>query len=79
MFKTSLRIGVGDSLRYLKRNPRVAAKLMSSNEYRPDELLFGLAPYLADPAYVIHGHHVYCFNQVEKTEQWRHDFLEGLG
>lgn len=79
LFKTSLRIGVGDSLRYLKRNPRVAAKLMLSNEYRPDELLLGLAPYLADPAYVIHGHHIYCLNQVEKTEQWRHDFLEGLG
>ncbi len=78
LLKTSLRIGVGDSLRYLKRNPRAAARLMLSNEYRPDDLLFGLAPYLADPAYDIHGHHVYCFNQVEKTEQWRHEFLEGL-
>ena len=78
LLRTSLRIGVGDSLRYLKRNPRAAARLMLSNEYRPDDLLFGLAPYLADPAYDIHGHHVYCFNQVEKTEQWRHAFLEGL-
>ena len=78
LLKTSLRIGVGDSLRYLKRNPRAAARLMWSNEYRPDDLLFGLAPYLADAAYAIHGHHVYCFNQVEKTEQWRHEFLEGL-
>ena len=78
LLKTSLRIGVGDSLRYLKRNPRAAARLMLSNEYRPDDLLFGLAPYLADPAYDIHGHHVYCFNQVEKTEHWRHAFLEGL-
>jgi len=76
--KTSLRIGVGDSLRYLKRNPKVAAKLMLSNEYRPDDLLHDLAPYLADPAYAIQGHHIYCFNQVEKTEQWRHSFLEGL-
>ena len=78
LLKTSMRIGVGDSLRYLKRNPRAAAKLMRSSEYRPDGLLFELAPYLADPAYDIHGHHVYCFNQVEKTEQWRHEFLEEL-
>ena len=78
LLKTSLRIGVGDSLRYLKRNPKAAARLMWSNEYRPDDLLFGLAPYLSDPAYDIHGHHVYCFNQVEKTEQWRHTFLEEL-
>ena len=78
LLETSLRIGVGDSLRYLKRNPGTAARLMWSNEYRPDELLFDLAPYLADPAYDIHGHHVYCFNQVEKTEQWRHQFLKRL-
>ena len=78
LVKTSMRIGVGDSLRYLKRNPKVAAKLMLSNEYRPDDLLHDLAPTLADPAYDIHGHHIYCFNQVEKTEQWRHAFLEGL-
>jgi methylenetetrahydrofolate reductase (NADPH) len=78
LVKTSMRIGVGDSLRYLKRNPRVAAKMMLSNEYRPDDLLHELAPTLADPAYDIRGHHIYCFNQVEKTEQWRHAFLEGL-
>ncbi len=39
---------------------------------------YDLAPYLADPAYGIRGHHIYCFNQVEKTEQWRHAFLGGL-
>lgn len=78
LLKTSLRIGVGDSLRYLKRNPTVAAKLMLSSEYRPDDLLIELAPYVSDPAYDIRGYHVYCFNEVEKTEQWRHDFLEGL-
>ena len=78
LVKTSLRIGVGDSLRYLKRNPKVAARLMLKSEYRPDDLLMELAPFLADPAYDIRGHHVYCFNQVEKTEQWRHDFLERL-
>ena len=78
LLRTSLRIGVGDSLRYLKRNPKVAARLMLSNEYRPDELLTDLAPYLADASCNIEGHHIYCFNQVEKTEQWRHAFLEGI-
>lgn len=78
LIKTSLRIGVGDSLRYLKRNPKVAARLMLSNEYRPDELLMDLSPYLVDRDCNIKGHHIYCFNQVEKTEQWRHAFLEGM-
>ena len=78
LIKMSMRIGVGDSLRYLKKNHRAAMKLMLTNEYRPDDLLFELAPYIADPAYDIQGHHVYCFNQVEKTEQWRHKFLAEL-
>ncbi len=75
LLKTSMRIGVGESLRYLKRNPKVAARLMLANEYRPDDLLFELARYLADDSYGIQGHHVFCFNQVERTEAWRHEFL----
>ena len=75
LLKTSMRIGVGDSLSYLNKNPRIAMKFMLSNEYRPDKLLYDLAPTLVDPAYNIDGFHVYCFNQVEKTEKWRHQFL----
>jgi methylenetetrahydrofolate reductase (NADPH) len=78
LIKTSLRIGVGDSLRYLKRNPGIAAKLMLTSEYRPDDLLFDLTPFVADPAYDIVGYHIYCFNQVEETEHWRHDLLARL-
>ncbi len=79
LLKTSMRIGVGDSLRYLKRNPKLAARLMFANEYRPDDLLYALAPYLADDRYGIQGHHVFCFNQVERTEAWRHEFLGSAG
>lgn len=78
LVRTSLRIGVGDSVRYLKNRGKIAAQLLRSRNYRPDDLLHDLAPYLADPAYNIEGHHIYCFNQVERTEQWRHDFLESL-
>ncbi len=78
LLKTSLRIGVGDSLRYLRKNRKIAAQLMKSRSYRPDNLLFDLAPYIADSFYNIAGHHIYCFNQVARTEEWRHEFLESL-
>jgi methylenetetrahydrofolate reductase (NADH) len=78
LLKTSLRIGVGDSLRYLRNRGRIAAQLLKTKSYRPDELLIGLAPYVADPAYNIAGHHIYCFNQVERTERWRHEFVDAL-
>jgi methylenetetrahydrofolate reductase (NADPH) len=78
LMTTSLRIGVGNSLRYLKNHGSIAAKLLMKKEYRPDDLLFDLAPYLADPELNIEGHHIYCFNQVAKAEDWRHEFLAEL-
>ncbi len=79
LVQTSLRIGVGDSVRYISKNLRTVGKLLGAGHYAPDELLFDLAPYIADPDYNIRGHHLYCFNQVERTEGWRRDFLGELG
>ena len=78
LMTTSLRIGVGNSLRYLKNHGKIAAKLLLQKDYSPDDLLFNLAPYLADDELNIAGHHIYCFNRVEKAEQWRKDFLASL-
>ena len=78
LMTTSLRIGVGNSLRYLKNHGNIAAQLLKTKEYRPDDLLVGLAPHISDPELNIQGHHIYCFNQVAKAEQWRHDFLAAL-
>lgn len=75
---TSLRIGVGDSLRYLRNRGRTAFRLLKSSSYRPDELLADIAPYLVDPIYGIAGCHIYCFNQVERTELWRREFVDAL-
>jgi len=78
LMTTSLRIGVGNSLRYLKNHGNIAAQLLKTRQYRPDDLLVDLAPYISDPELNIQGHHIYCFNQVAKAEQWRHDFLAAL-
>lgn len=75
LLKTSLRIGVGDSLRYLRNHGNIALQLLRSKIYRPDDLLFRLAPFIADPFYGIRGQHIFCFNQVEQTQQWRKEFL----
>jgi len=78
LMKTSLRIGVGNSLRYLKNHSNIVVRLLKTKNYRPDDLLVDLAPHLADPLFDIHGHHIYCFNQVAAAEQWRHEFLADL-
>lgn len=78
LIKTSLRIGVGDSVRFLKRQGKRAAQLMASSEYLPDRLHYDLAPVMADPGLRVSGQHVFCFNQVARAEKWRHHFIEKL-
>ncbi|HZW59555.1 MAG TPA: methylenetetrahydrofolate reductase, partial [Woeseiaceae bacterium] len=65
LLHTSMRIGVGDSLRFLRRNLRTASHMMRSAVYHPDELLRQIAPCAADPANAVVGYHLFCFNQVE--------------
>ena len=78
LLRTSLRIGVGDSLRFLKRKSDVVARLMRSSTYTPAKLLGSMAPMLADDSLNIGGFHVYCFNQVEAFENWRREALASL-
>ena len=78
LVKTSLRIGVGDSVRFLKRQGKRAAQLMAASEYLPDSLQYELAPVIANADLNVSGQHVFCFNQVERAEKWRHDFVETL-
>ena len=73
------RIGVADTHRFLAKNLRFVTRLVRSGGfYKPDGLLEGLAPALADPAAGISGLHVYTFNAVEATERWRRTFVGGL-
>lgn len=79
LISLSLRIGVGPSARFLSKNKSLAGKLVRPGGYSPDALILGLAPTLADPVANVLGFHIYTFNRVETTEQWRHDMLEALG
>jgi methylenetetrahydrofolate reductase (NADPH) len=74
------RIGVADTHRFLAKNVRFVARLVRSGGfYRPDALLEGIAPTLADPAANVSGFHLYLFNAVEATESWRRSKLTQLG
>ncbi len=77
LMQISTRIGVGDSARYLSKHAGAVFKLIGG--YKPDELLEHLLPTFADEANNVAGFHIYTFNQVEKTERWRKEFLHHLG
>ena len=64
----SMRIGVGTSLRFLRKNRSLAPKLLGS--YSPDDLVERLAGLAEQPELGIAGLHVYTFNQVDATLGW---------
>ena len=71
-----VRLGVGASLRYLKKNRAVVSKLFAPGSYDPDDILKPMVNDLA--ALNITALHVFTFNQVEATDTWRqHALSEG--
>ena len=73
------RIGVADTHRFLSKNVRFVARMARSGGfYKPDGLLDGLAPTIADETTDIVDLHLYTFNAVDATERWRREYLERL-
>jgi len=78
LISLSLKIGVGQSLKVLKKQKGLVRKMISAKPYRPDDLLAGLQPHLDDPELNIPGFHLFSFNNIERTERWRVETLEKL-
>jgi len=81
LLSISQKVGVGDSVNFLRKTSGILGfvreLLGSRGQYKPDGLIDGLAPYATDPDYGIAGVHIYTFNQVSDSEDWRHDRLNG--
>ena len=78
LIEISARIGVRDSRRFVTKNTALVGRILRPGGYRPDGLLAAVAPLLLDPLADVHGLHLYTFNQVETTEEWRQAYLAGL-
>jgi methylenetetrahydrofolate reductase (NADPH) len=77
LLQISQKVGVGDSVRFLRKTTGVLGFLRqligSRGKYTPDALIDGLSPYVGDSDYAIRGVHLYTFNQVSDLESWRTD------
>jgi methylenetetrahydrofolate reductase (NADPH) len=75
LLSISARIGVKDAGKFIVKNARfVGALLRSGGIYRPTQLVDKLAPVIGDPAANVLGFHVYTFNNVAATVEWRDAF-----
>lgn len=63
------RLGVGSSLRYLRKNRAAVLRLMTSPNYEPDDLLKPLSGRFDELG--VKGLHVFTFNQVAATAAWQ--------
>jgi methylenetetrahydrofolate reductase (NADPH) len=69
LLEMSIRIGVGPSLSFLRKQ-RGLRKLLGPSRVTPDRVYDGLAPFLEDRELGITGFHYYTFNQLVETWKW---------
>ena len=67
------RLGIGQSLRYLRKNRAAITKMMTTTSYDPNDLLLPMSSRLGELG--VEGLHVFTFNQVEATASWRANCL----
>lgn len=79
LVEISLRVGVGDSVRYVRGHGNIVTRLMRRGSYHPGAFLDGVARIAADARAGVAGLHINTFNQIESTERWRRQYLRALG
>ena len=70
LLRTSMKIGVGESARFLSHRGSWISRLVT-RQFKPDRLVRELTACATDPAARVAGFHLYTFNEVARTEQWR--------
>jgi methylenetetrahydrofolate reductase (NADPH) len=72
LLEMSVRIGVGPSLAFLRKQ-RGLRKLLVPSRVTPDRVHDALAPYVGDRELNIKGFHYYTFNQLGETWRWEQE------
>ncbi len=75
LLRVSTRIGIGESIRFLRKHGSFVTRFFQPGGFSPDRLIKGLD--IADPSAGIAGFHVFTFNDLEDTEAWRRQHLDG--
>lgn len=76
LLRVSLKIGLGESMRFLRKQHGVVTRLLS--RYTPDELVEELSPHLLEDSLALAGWHVFTFNEIVGTVRWRDDLITRL-
>lgn len=75
LIKIASKIGVGESARFVSGHGKGILRLGTPGAYNPARLLERVGTVLTDPASLVEGVHLFTFNQVRETEEWRQSLL----
>ncbi|HUZ27196.1 MAG TPA: methylenetetrahydrofolate reductase [Streptosporangiaceae bacterium] len=78
LLKLAAVSGAAESARFLVGHAEWLVRLGAPGGYSPERLLSRAATTLADPPSAVEGLHLFTFNQVRQTEQWRRELVERL-
>jgi methylenetetrahydrofolate reductase (NADPH) len=78
LIRVSARIGVGDSLRFLRTHGGWLRRSLSG-DFDPRRLVQGLQDSLGEARPNVGGFHVFTFNELGATERWRRREIAELG
>lgn len=70
LLRVSMRVGVGQSIRFVRGHRSVAGRLLRPGGYRPEPLVRRLAAQVAAGRCELAGLHLYTFNRVAATQRW---------
>lgn len=79
LLSMATKIGVGESTKFLVKHKGTFARIAAPGGYSPERFLENCSPTLAEPTSRVSGLHLFTFNQVAQTEQWRRDLVSRLG
>ena len=75
LMRMAAKIGVTDSARFVTGHRSAVFRLSTPGGYRPERLLAGIGSVLSAADSGVTGLHIFTFNQLAETEQWRQRLL----
>lgn len=78
LLKMAAKAGAAESSRFLAGHAEWFLRLGTPGAYSPDRLLDRVGGALTAPGAAVDGLHIFTFNQVRQTEEWRRELLGRL-
>jgi methylenetetrahydrofolate reductase (NADPH) len=78
LLRVSGSLGIGASAGFLKKQQNLFWRFFVPGGYNPAKIIKGLAPHIGKPDNTLDGFHIFTFNDLHSTEEWRKKTLAAL-